>query len=145
MPNEQWCLKKGTCICIYKQTTIKNNFKKSMKIWRIFTWAASKATVLDPGTGPGRQQQQEQEGAIKIHFFSTQAKIRYWSAFNPTHGPTKLFLVKPLTLIHIGAPSDDSAGFVCLPLRPVGLTSILGIWIKKLPKPLKLWTLFTDA
>ena len=48
-----------------------------MKIWRIFTWAASKATVLDPGTGPGRQQQQEQEDAIQIHFFSSQAKIRY--------------------------------------------------------------------
>ena len=82
---------------------------KAKRLQRILTWAASKATVLDPGTGPGRQevgrqeegrQQEQEQAAIKIHLFSSQAKIRYWSAFNPTQGPTKISLFKPLTSIH---------------------------------------------
>ena len=38
--------------------------------------------------------------------------ISHWSAFNPTHGPTKIFLVNPST------DSDDCPALCCLRHRP---------------------------
>ena len=119
---------------------------KAKRFQRILTWAASKATVLDPGTGPGRQevgrqeegrQQKQEQAAIKIHLLSSQAKITYWFAFNPTHGSTKPIPCKTTDVnpsTDFGDPSDDSS-VVCLSLRP-SRQNIFGLWTEELHKPL---------